>query len=148
MSVKSNTVTEFEKTDNQQQESANPEVQAAFNRYIAELEVKQAEYMTKENPSFIFYHSFYEMIEDLDDKDFVACIKAACQYGLYNKKEEYSGYVKMFMSAVIPQIDANTKRKIKAKLNGLKGGAPKGNKNAKKNKQPKTTKNNPKQPTA
>jgi len=140
MSVKSNI--KLEETDNQQQ-SANPEVEAAFNKYVTELEAKQAAYMARENPSFVFYHSFFEMVEDLEDKDFVACIKAACQYGLYKKKEEYSGFVKMFMAAVIPQIDANENRRITARLNGLRGGAKKGNKNArKKDKQPKTSENN------
>jgi hypothetical protein len=142
MNSKSNTVTKLEETDNQQ-ESANPEVQTAFNQYVAELEARQSAYMARENPSFIFYHSFYEMIEDLEDKDFVACIKAACQYGLYNKREEYSGFVKMFMAAVIPQIDANVKRRITARLNGLKGGARENNDNACKQK---STENNLNQP--
>jgi hypothetical protein len=111
---------------------ASPEVGSAYECHIAELEAQQAAYMAKENPSFVFYHSFYEMIEDLPDKDFVACIRAACNYGLYGKKEEYKGNVKMFMSAVIPQIDANVKRRIAARLNGMKGGGQKGNKNAQK----------------
>ena len=113
------------------------EAQSAWDRHVAELRAQQAEYMTKENPSFVFYHSFYEMIEDLTDKDFAACIRAACKYGLYGKKEEYKGNVKMFMSAVVPQIDANARRRITARLNGLNGGAPNGNQNAVK--QPKTT---------
>jgi len=151
MGAKSNTeliakLTEGEETENQpQHESANPEVQTAFNQYVAELEAKQAEYMRKVNPSFVMYSSFYEALEDIHGKDFEDHMRALCEYGLYGKKDDYKGSVKMFMTQAGPQLEANERKRITAKINGLRGGPPKGNKNAKKEK---TTQNDLKQPTA
>jgi len=115
-----------------QDEHLSPEAQSAVDRRVAELQAIQAEYMAKENPSFIMYHSFYEQLEDIHGKEFEDHIRALCECGLYKKRGDYKGSLKMYMRGVIPQLEANEIRKIKKTLSGLKGGAPKGNQNAKK----------------
>jgi len=115
-----------------QDEYLSPEAQSAVDQRVAELQARQAEYMAKENPSFIMYHSFYEQLEDLHGNEFEDHIRALCECGLYKKKGDYEGSVKMYMRGVIPQLEANEIKKIKKTLSGLKGGAPKGNQNAKK----------------
>jgi hypothetical protein len=99
---------------------------------LEETRKKQAEYIKKRGASFVFYESFLGALEDLDDKQFRECIVALCNYGLYQKKGDYKGVIKMYMSATIPQIDANELKRITARLNGMNGGAPNGNQNAKK----------------
>ena len=128
-----------ETEDQPQKEFTSPEVETAYNRHIAELKAQQAEYMAKVNPSFVFYSSFYESLEDMHGETFESHVRALCEYGLYGKTDNYKGSVKMFMTQAIPQLDANQRRRITAKINGLQGGAREGNGNAKKNKQPKTT---------
>ena len=87
--------------------------------------------------SFIFYKSFYEALNDLDEPaDKIAFIEAICEYALNEEKPKLSGPLKGMFNLARPQIDKNNIRYE----NGKKGGAPKGNKNAKK--QPKTTENN------
>ena len=82
--------------------------------------------------SFIFYKSFYDSIKELDPKDQVQIYDAIFQYQFEGKEIELKGVCKSIFTLIIPQLEANNKRYI----NGLKGGAPKGNKNATK-KQPK-----------
>lgn len=88
------------------------------------------------NESMIFYNSFLEAIEDLPAEDFKKATLAILKYGLQSEitEDAQSGIVKIIFSLVKPQIDANTARRE----NGKKGGAPKGNSNAKK--QPKQLK--------
>ena len=92
--------------------------------------------------SFIFYKSFYDSIKELDPKDQVQIYDAIFQYQFEGKEIELKGVCKSIFTLIIPQLEANNKRYI----NGLKGGAPKGNQNATK-KQPKnnqkTTKKQP-----
>jgi len=126
-----------EKIENQSQNETSSKTQSNLDRYIAELEAQQAEYMAKENPSFVMYHSFYEALEGIHGEAFEKHMRALCERGLYKKTDNYKGSIKMFMAQAAPQIEANEKRKIKARINGLRGGAPEGNKNALK--QPKTT---------
>jgi hypothetical protein len=122
-----------EETDDQpQNEFTSPEVQSAFNQHIAKLEAQRAEYMAKENPSFVMYHSFYEALGDLHGVDFETHMRALCERGLYKKTDIYNGSVKMFMTQAIPQLEANERKKIAARLNGMKGGGQNDNKNAKK----------------
>ena len=82
--------------------------------------------------SFIFYKSFYNSIKELDPKDQVQIYDAIFQYQFADKEIELKGVCKSIFTLIIPQLEANNKRYI----NGLKGGAPKGNQNATK-KQPK-----------
>lgn len=92
--------------------------------------------------SFIFYKSFYDSIKELDPKDQVQIYDAIFQYQFEGNEIELKGICKSIFTLIIPQLEANNKRYI----NGLKGGAPKGNQNATK-KQPKinqkTTKKQP-----
>ena len=109
----------------------------SYDDFYEENEQRQEQYIKERGESFVFYHSFIEALEDLNDKDFRACIKALTDYGLYKKTGEYKGVVKMYMTHIKPQINANEYKRLIARQNGLKGGAPVGNQNAKK--QPKTT---------
>jgi hypothetical protein len=98
-----------------------------------------------ERESIVFYRSFYEAIAQLQDtKTKVEVYDAVFEYGLNGVETEITGIAGALFTAFKPQIDKNNKRYE----NSLKGGAPKGNQNAKK--QPKTTekqpKNNQKQP--
>ena len=96
-----------------------------------------------ERDSFVFYRSFYEAISDIDDPIEKAQIyDAICELALNNNSVELSGTAKVFLALIRPQIQANNKKW----KNGKRGGAPKGNTNAKKvdeNNQ-KSTKNQPK----
>lgn len=104
--------------------------------------------------SFVFYPTFLEQIEAIrNDRVQLALFKAVVKYGLYGDIPDFSDIdsiggvldaVFVPMKYVIDEAKARRKRNI---ANGLKGGAPKGNKNAAKP-QPKTTQNNPKQPTS
>ena len=89
--------------------------------------------------SFIFYRSFYEAAQDLEDADRLKFYDAVLEYALNGSETltERSSARAVFKS-VRPQIDVNNQRYE----NGKKGGAPRGNQNAKK--QPKTTKKQPK----
>lgn len=97
----------------------------------------EAENNPMHRDSFIFYRSFFEAIDEADDNSQLALYRAIVRYALNGEEPELKGMVKALWIAVKPQLDANTKRF----LNGCRGGAPKGNTNARK--QPK---NNQKQP--
>ena len=103
--------------------------------------------MKREN--FVFYRSFYEAIMCLNEAQQLEAFRALCAYGFDGDEQtELSPIARAIFAMAKPQLDANNKRYE----NGCKGGAPKGNSNAKK--QPmveqkaeqKTTKNNQKQP--
>ncbi len=89
--------------------------------------------------SFIFYRSFYNAISKIQDKALKADIyEAICELALFNNDLELDDSVgQLIMELIKPQIQANNERYE----NGKKGGAPKGNTNAKK-----TTKKQLKQP--
>jgi hypothetical protein len=84
--------------------------------------------------SFIFYKSFYESIKELDPLDQVQIYDAIFKHQFMGEDVELKGICKSIFTLIIPQLEANNKRY----LNGLKGGAPKGNRNATK----KQSKNN------
>lgn len=96
--------------------------------------------------SFVFYKSFYEAIHKVQDKSLKADIfEAICELALNENVIELDDTVgAIIMDLITPQILANNERYE----NGKKGGAPKGNQNAKKQlKQPMVDfKNNSKQP--
>lgn len=86
--------------------------------------------------SFIFYRSFYEATKILPDKKRLKIYEMIIELGLNNHKiEEKDELIKSLFTLIEPQITANNDRYN----NGKKGGAPKGNQNAKKTTQ-KTTK--------
>jgi hypothetical protein len=116
------------------------------------------------NPdTFIFYPSFLEQIEKIKSADVqLALFKAISNYGIYGIVPNFSdidplGLLDSVFVSIRRDIDDAKQRRAKVRLNGQKGGAPKGNTNAKKadgkenevsevttKKQPKTTKKQPK----
>lgn len=92
--------------------------------------------------SFVFYRSFYSAISKCPESVQMELYLAVIRYGLNQEPPRFSEcaeepFLSAIWESIKPQLDANLQRYI----NGCKGGAPKGNKNAKK-----TTKNNQKQP--
>lgn len=92
--------------------------------------------------SFVFYRSFYESIGSLPDDAQLILLRAVVKYGLDQAIPDFSGvplqpFIEAIFAGIRPQLDANYNKW----LNGLNGGAPIGNQNARK--QPK---NNQKQP--
>lgn len=85
--------------------------------------------------SFVFYRSFYKAIKKIKDYKLKSEIyDAICELGLNKNVVELTDDVgQIVMDLIRPQIEANTERYE----NGKKGGAPKGNQNARK--QNKTT---------
>jgi hypothetical protein len=94
-----------------------------------------------ERESILMYRSTREMLMDLkreDPEQYMTAIEMYMDYAFDGTEPELSGkslVTKLFWKASKPLIDANNKNYV----NGCKGGAPTGNKNAKK-----TTQNNPK----
>ena len=95
--------------------------------------------------SFVFYSSFAEALSEMPDKSRLKLYDAIVLLALHGEETEFTGIEKAVFSLIKPQIKANNKRYENGKKGaefGIKGGAPTGNDNAKKN-NPKTT---PKQP--
>ena len=97
----------------------------------------------KMTDKFTFFASYYEAIEELDDKTRLKVYDMICRYALYGEIIESENPIEKSLFTVIkPVIDAGEKRG--------RGGAPVGNQNARKTtkKQPKnnlkTTQNNAK----
>lgn len=67
--------------------------------------------------SFIFYESFYDAINDLDDHDQLKVYRALCEYALMGTMPELTGPASGMFKLMKPQIDANNKRRA----NGKKG---------------------------
>ena len=94
-----------------------------------------------ERDSFVFYSSFLKAIRTIKKRDIQAELALAIiEYGITGETAECGEMVSMAMELIKPQLEANNQKYI----NGLKGGAPKGNQNAKKEKE--QPKNNQKQP--
>lgn len=86
-----------------------------------------------ERESFVFYRSFWESIKELPRDIQGEVLTAIVEYGLYGETTENPKPIAgAILTLIKPIIEANNQRF----LNGLKGGAPKGNQNASK-KQPK-----------
>ena len=108
--------------------------------------------------SFIFYRSFIEAAEKIPEKYQIQFIKSIIFYALDGVEPDFSAIpnalkplFEMAMIGIRPNINAAQRRREANSINGKKGGAPKGNKNAQKQpktteKQPKTSENNPIQP--
>lgn len=74
--------------------------------------------------SFVFYESFLDAAEVLDEENQLIFIKAVAKYGIYGEMEDdLPAVVKAMMTLVIPQLEANNERYT----NGKKGGRPKKN---------------------
>lgn len=72
-----------------------------------------------ERDSFVFYRSFYEAVNQLDDADRLACYDAIAKYGLEGICEA-KGIPAAIMAIVKPIMDANYKRYENGKLGGRK----------------------------
>ena len=86
--------------------------------------------------SFIFYKSFRDALQEVSEDVRLQIYDAIVDYSLgITDKIEFRGIAKIAWLLIKPQLDANIKRY----KNGSKGGAPKGNHNARKTteKQPK-----------
>lgn len=74
--------------------------------------------------SIVFYRSFYDAIEDLDDESRLEALEAIIRYGLYDEEPSLTGVCKSVFTIARPLIDANKQRAI----NGKKGGRPRNKK--------------------
>lgn len=71
--------------------------------------------------SFVFYRSFYEAIEDLDDEQKLACYNALFKYAFDGDEPEKKGIISTVFKLARPLIDRNNENF----KNGTKGGRPK-----------------------
>ena len=95
---------------------------------------------------FMFYRPFKESMRDLSDKDKLIMYEAITDYALDLKEPNLEGFPKVVFDLIRPVLETNIKRwqnGCKGGEYGTKGGAPKGNQNAKKRNNPKTTANQP-----
>ena len=89
--------------------------------------------MTRDH--FIFYRSFYEAINKLPPENQLQVYKTVMEYALNGEILEVDAVTSALFTVIRPQIDANNKRYengCKGAAYGKKGGAPKGNQNARK----------------
>lgn len=96
--------------------------------------------------SFVFYRSFQTAINRLPEGGQLEIYRAIALYGLNHEEPDLDGYPAAIFDIVRPQLDANFKRYengCKGAEFGERGGAPKGNQNARKQPQnnPKSTPN-------
>lgn len=78
---------------------------------------------------FIFYKSFYDSINALDESMQLEVYKALAEYGLTGEMgDDLSPIAKALLTAMIPTIDNANKRYAASVENGKKGGRPKKNK--------------------
>ena len=101
--------------------------------------------------SFVFYRSFHEAINQLEANERLVMYEAITAYALDGVEPQLSGTCKIMWTFVKPLLDANWKKYrngCKGREHGIKGGAPEGNQNAKREKDifpkiPKQPLNNP-----
>ena len=93
---------------------------------------------------FIFYRSFYDSINALDESMQLEVYQALAEYGLSGEiKDDLSPITKALLTAMIPTIDNANKRYVASVQNGKKGGRPKKNKEVKEEVSENLTKPNP-----
>ena len=92
--------------------------------------------------SFVFYKSFFDAIEELPEEHQLEAYRSIMMLALFGIDEKPSGLASIVYIMAKPQIEANYEKYE----NGKKGGAPKGNKNAKRKQLDETMENNQKQP--
>lgn len=74
------------------------------------------------NESFVFYRSFHEAAEGLNDEQYGKIMRLLAEYALNGTEpEEMDAVTKLAFTLMKPQIDANSRRRE----NGSKGGKPK-----------------------
>lgn len=104
---------------------------------------------TEQRESFVFYRSFKDAMEVLNDTDKLIVYEAIADYALNMQEPHLSGFPRSLFTLIKPQLDANWRRYENGKRgaeHGAKGGAPIGNANASKGNRtiPKQPQNNPK----
>ena len=77
--------------------------------------------MHTDKNSFVFYRSFYEALQDLNDKDRLKLYDATCNLALNDVDTQLKGIANTVFKLIKPQVIANTERYT----NGKKGGRPK-----------------------
>lgn len=85
-----------------------------------------------ENNSFIFYRSFYDIIKTMSNKHRLSLYDTITNYVFDNKILTLADKENAIFNFIKTQIDASIKKYNASVNNGKKGGAPKGNTNAKK----------------
>ena len=88
-----------------------------------------------ENKGFVFLRSYYDAMNDydLDNEQKGIFLDAICQYVFDDVEPQFEkGVMKGFWTSIKPTIDGQINRYRTSVENGKKGGAPKGNSNAKK----------------
>lgn len=60
--------------------------------------------------SFVFYKSFFEALQDLNNKDRLILYDAICELALNDKVSELQGLPKTIFTLIKPQVLANTKK--------------------------------------
>lgn len=83
-----------------------------------------------ERESMLIYKSFIDVSENLSDHDYRLFWDAIHKYGVYGK--DIPTFENPTLNALMTLIEPIIKANIKNYINGSKGGAPKGNNNAKK----------------
>ena len=99
--------------------------------------------------NLIFMPSYKDSIRPLDDENRLLMYDALVDYAVDGIEPNLPPLLNALFLAFKPIIDNSISNYDAAVENGKKGGAPKGNQNARKypkKKQPKTTQNNPDQP--
>lgn len=81
--------------------------------------------VVKRKDSFVFYKSFFDAMERIEDKALAyECLRAMCNYAFYGEiPEDPPLAVGIVFDMMKPQLDANHERYV----NGCKGGRPKKN---------------------
>lgn len=77
--------------------------------------------MHTDKNSFVFYRSFFEALQDLNDKDRLKLYDAICDLALNDIDTNLRGIANTVFKLIKPQVIANTERYA----NGKKGGRPK-----------------------
>lgn len=99
--------------------------------------------MNEPNQSFVLYTNYYEILADLPNEKLGELFRAILEYKTTKKQPVVSVDLLVVFKFIKNQLDIDeekyNKKRSKNSQNGRKGGAPKGNQNAKK--QPKTTQN-------
>jgi len=96
-----------------------------------------------EKNSFILYTSYFDILSDLSNEQMGEIFRAILEYKTTKKQPVVSVDLKVVFKFIKNQLDLDEEKYnekiLKQSNNGKKGGAPKGNQNARK--QPKTTQN-------
>lgn len=98
--------------------------------------------MEDENKSFVILISYYEAIKECPKEIQQNILMGMMQYVFENVEPEFTGLTKALWIQIKANIDSGLNRYKENSKNGQKGGAPKGNKNAKKQ-PPLVSENNP-----